>query len=83
MEIKKENDSVITSVKDKGQGIPAEDLPDIFKEFKTTSVKSTGGEKSTGLGLAIVKKIVDAHKGKTWVESEYGSGATFYFTLPC
>jgi signal transduction histidine kinase len=54
----------------------------IFKPFEKTSVKKTGGEKSTGLGMLISRKIIEAHKGKIWVESPPGRGAAFHFTLP-
>lgn len=72
----------IVSVRDQGQGIPADELDRLFKPFGKTSVRSTAGEKSTGLGLAIVRKIVEAHHGKIWVESDVGKGSTFYFSLP-
>lgn len=74
--------SVTVAVQDDGQGIPASDLPKLFKPFGRTSVKSTGGEKSTGLGLAIVRKIVEGHGGSVWLETEVGKGSTFSFTLP-
>ena len=54
----------------------------IFDEFKKTSVRATGGEKSTGLGLAIVKKIVEMHEGRVWVSSEVKKGTVFSFILP-
>jgi signal transduction histidine kinase len=75
-------DGVKVSVRDQGQGIPAEELSKVFQEFEKTSVKSTAGEKSTGLGLAIVKRIVEGHGGAIGVESTVGEGSTFWFTLP-
>ena len=69
-------------VSDKGQGIAQEEIPKLFQEFSKTSTRPTGGEKSTGLGLAIVKKIVEAHDGRIWVESEFGKGSTFSIFLP-
>lgn len=72
----------LVQVVDEGQGIPEEECPGVFNEFKKTSVQTTGGESSTGLGLAIVKRIVDAHNGFIWVESQLGKGSTFCFTLP-
>lgn len=77
----KESNALVT-VKDEGQGIKESEIKLLFKPFQRTSSKSTGGEKSTGLGLFIVRKIVEAHNGKVWAESEYGKGSCFNFTLP-
>lgn len=70
------------AVADQGQGIPEEERDQLFKPFARTTVRATAGEKSTGLGLAICKKIVDAHGGRIWVDSEVGKGSTFCFRLP-
>ncbi|MGE5680229.1 MAG: ATP-binding protein [Bacillota bacterium] len=72
----------IVAVIDNGQGIPQTELDNLFKPFARTSVQSTAGERSTGLGLSIVKKIVEAHEGKVWVESQVSKGSAFYFSLP-
>jgi signal transduction histidine kinase len=77
-----DGESAVVHITDQGQGIPADELPTIFNAFQKTSVKSTEGEKSTGLGLAIVKKIVEAHGGRIWADSEVGKGTTFSFSLP-
>ncbi len=70
------------SVADTGEGIPAEDLPNIFERFyrvdKSRS-KATGGY---GLGLTIAKRLVEAHGGKIEAQSELGKGSNFTFTLP-
>ncbi len=79
--IKRKDSKVITSVADKGQGIPEAEIEKVFKPFPKMSVKSTSGEKSTGLGLAIVKKIIEGHRGTVWVESRHGEGAVFSFSL--
>lgn len=73
---------VTVAVQDQGQGIPAADLPKLFKPFSRLSVRSTAGEESTGLGLAIVRRIIEGHGGRIWVESTVGQGSTFSFTLP-
>ncbi|HZH31883.1 MAG TPA: HAMP domain-containing sensor histidine kinase [Pyrinomonadaceae bacterium] len=73
---------VVVSIRDEGQGIPADEIERLFIPFENLSVKSTGGEQSTGLGLAIVKRIVEGHAGRIWVESERGVGSTFSFSLP-
>ena len=80
--IKKESDSAITIyVKDQGQGIPEDELEDLFVPFAKISSEPTAGEKSTGLGLAIAQKIIEAHGGDIEVESEAGTGSTFYVTI--
>jgi signal transduction histidine kinase len=77
------NENCVTiAVKDQGQGIPANELDQLFTPFAKTSVKSTAGERSTGLGLAITRQVVLEHKGKIWVESQVGQGSTFYVSLP-
>ncbi len=67
---------------DQGQGIPPDDLPKLFQEFGKTTVHPTAGERSTGLGLAICRKIVEAHHGRIWCESEVGKGSTFTVAIP-
>ena len=64
-------------VKDNGIGINKNYFDKIFKVF--TRLESTGT--SSGIGLSIVKKIITYYKGEIWLESEEGSGTTFYFTL--
>lgn len=73
---------VATSVADAGPGIPADELPTLFKPFYRGSAPLPPGERSTGLGLAIARRLVEAHGGEIGVESEVGRGATFTFTLP-
>jgi signal transduction histidine kinase len=70
------------SVSDEGPGIPADELPKLFRTFGQTSNRPTAGESSTGLGLAIVKRIVEGHGGHVHVESTPGVGSTFSFSLP-
>jgi len=73
---------VRVQVKDTGEGIPAEDLPNVFEQFyrsEKSRSRATGG---AGLGLAIAKGIVEAHGGRITVESEAGKGAAFTFVWP-
>jgi signal transduction histidine kinase len=70
--------SVLVSVADTGPGIAAEFHQEIFEDFVRVDRSSSG----MGLGLAIAKRLVQAHRGKIWVDSEAGKGCTFTFLLP-
>jgi len=75
------NGQVEVRVSDTGIGIRAEDLDKVFDKFyqvDSTLTREAGG---TGLGLAICKGIIEAHNGHIRVESEFGKGSTFFFTL--
>jgi len=67
-------------VRDDGPGIPPRFHAQIWGLFQT--LKSRDATGSTGIGLAVVRRIVEAHGGRAWVESEEGHGATFRFTWP-
>jgi signal transduction histidine kinase len=70
------------SVTDRGIGIAQESQERVFEKFHTLpSAGGTGQTKGTGLGLTICRRIVEAHGGAIWVESEAGMGSVFLFTL--
>jgi light-regulated signal transduction histidine kinase (bacteriophytochrome) len=73
-------DEWIFAVKDNGLGIPAAHLKNIFVMFKR--LHSADKVPGTGMGLAIAQRNVQSMKGRIWVESVEGKGATFYFTIP-
>ena len=70
------NRRVAVRLEDNGPGIPATDVPELFKPFYTAK---PGG---TGLGLALVHRIVEAHQGEISVEGRPGIGAAFTVILP-
>ena len=74
-------DAVQVTVRDDGEGIPADDIPNLFAAFEQSRL-TLHGRFDTGMGLAFCKLAVEEHGGQIWVESERGKGATFYFTLP-
>jgi two-component system sensor histidine kinase GlrK len=73
--------TIEVSITDTGCGIQHEHLQGIFSKFRRIE-KGKETARGTGLGLAIAKHIVTAHGGDIWVESQKGSGSTFYFSLP-
>ncbi len=80
--VARQQDRVLFIIQDRGQGIPASEREKLFKPFSLTSVKSTGGETSTGLGLAITERLVAAHNGEIFIESEVGKGSIFTVSIP-
>ncbi len=70
------------SVKDNGTGIKKENLDKLFNVDTKFTSEGTAGEKGSGLGLSLVKEIIEKHGGTIRVESEYGKGSDFKFTLP-
>ena len=74
--LENDDDAVLITVADEGKGIPAENLPNIFRPFFTT--KGHG----TGLGLSLARRIVEAHGGQIEVASEVGKGSRFTIRLP-
>ena len=82
IELEHKGTMVQISVRDKGIGIPPEVQSELFDTFGAARRKGTAGEKSFGLGLSISKQIVEAHRGRIWVESTPGSGSVFFVELP-
>jgi PAS domain S-box-containing protein len=77
-----EGSEVRVSVRDHGDGIAPEEIPNLFQKFARITTTSTAEIPGTGLGLFIVKGFVVAHGGRVWVDSTLGEGSTFTFTLP-
>ncbi len=75
-------ETVLTSVCDRGIGIPQDELNIVFERFHRGRQVSSTNYAGLGLGLYITKQIVERHGGSIWVESKEGSGTTFYFSLP-
>ncbi len=80
--LEKSKDKILLSVKDNGIGITEEDKKNLFTEGGRGKDSVKINVDSTGYGLYSVKLIVEAHKGRTWADSEVGKGSTFYIELP-
>lgn len=75
------NNKIIVRVKDNGEGIEQKNIPRLFERFFRVDKSGARTEGGSGLGLAIVKHIIEAHDEKMYVESEFGKGSEFSFTL--
>jgi signal transduction histidine kinase len=77
-----QDNEINISVADTGEGIKAEELPNIFERFYRVDKSRTRATGGSGLGLTIAKRLVEAHGGRIDVESQWGKGTRFTFTLP-
>jgi len=80
--VRTEDKQVVTFVQDDGIGMTPNVVQRLFTKFFRAKGPLASGSGGTGLGLYISKSIVELHQGKIWVESEYGKGSTFTFSLP-
>ncbi len=72
---------LLFSVQDTGIGIPEDKMNRLFKSFSQVDTSTTRTHGGTGLGLAISQRLAHMMGGEVWVESKYGKGTTFYFTI--
>ncbi len=79
--VKKDVDQFIITVKDYGIGISKEDIQKLFRIDVKFSMTGTSNERGTGLGLILCKEFIEKHGGQLWVESQEDKGSEFKFTL--
>lgn len=77
-----DQNSLIISIADTGNGIPTEKLQQLFSLNTKYTATGTSGEKGTGVGLFLCKELIEFNGGKLWVNSEVNKGSTFSFSLP-
>ena len=82
LEVEREGDEVLISVRDEGRGIPPDKIESIFGRFQQVDASDARQKGGTGLGLAICRGIVEQHGGRIWAESVPGGGSTFRIRLP-
>jgi PAS domain S-box-containing protein len=79
---RRQNTSVLIGVSDEGIGIAEKDRSRLFNLFERIENKKENSAPGIGLGLVVCRRLVEAHGGKIWVESQEGKGSTFCFTIP-
>ena len=77
-----DTEKIIFSVSDFGVGIPEDIQKKLFRINEDITTLGTAKEKGSGFGLILCEEFVEIHHGKIWVESEYGKGSKFIFTIP-
>jgi signal transduction histidine kinase len=82
VQLYQDNGTVVIAVRDQGPGVPGHEWENLFQPFYRGSAGDTAREQGTGLGLAIVRRIVEAHGGRVWLDSNLGKGSAFYVSLP-
>jgi len=80
--VEDKGETLVTAVCDRGIGIPADELNQVFERFHRGRQVSSTNYGGLGLGLYITKEIIERHGGAIWVESKEGHGTTFFFSLP-
>jgi len=80
--IRPEEERLVISVSDRGIGISRADQAKLFGPFQRLEEFRPDGVGGVGLGLLVCRRLVEAHGGQIWVESEPGRGSTFFFTIP-
>jgi signal transduction histidine kinase len=80
--VKEETNGGMLIVSDNGAGIPSSEIPKVFERFYRVDKSRNRKLGGSGIGLTIVKKLVEAHEGKIWIESEEGKGTTVSILFP-
>ncbi|MBV9475778.1 MAG: GAF domain-containing protein [Acidobacteria bacterium] len=80
--VEDKGEAFVTAVCDRGIGIPADELGQVFERFHRGRQVSSTNYGGLGLGLYITKQIIERHGGAIWVESKEGQGTRFFFSLP-
>lgn len=81
IELEKQLDSILITVKDTGVGIAQKHHDNLFDKFNSARRPGLKGQPSVGLGMSIIKTIVEWHQGKVWFKSKEHVGTTFYVEL--
>jgi len=80
--VRRKKEHLIFGVSDQGIGISPADQAKLFAPFQRLEEFRPDGVRGVGLGLLVCRRLVEAHGGRIWVESELGQGSTFFFTMP-
>jgi len=80
--VSREEDELRVDIIDQGLGLVSSDIPHIFERFHQVDSSSTRVQGGTGVGLYLCSQLVKVHGGRIWVDSTWGKGSTFSFSLP-